>query len=261
MNIDLSNRVALVTGSSLGIGRGIALQLAQCGASVVITSNDPISLNKTKNELLSLGASVLAIEGDASVESDIETIVSQSLRHFGKIDILVNNVGHIGRVDVFEHFSLAEWLSLFQLNVMSGVSFSQKISPVMKRNQWGRILFISSEKAVEPGKGMAPYAMTKTAQLSLVKSLANELGEYGITVNSVSPGVILTPAWDKNADEANLSREAFAKQYCRNVFKTENLGQPTDVASLICYLCSEYAKWITGSNIRIDGGSVNSLAL
>ncbi len=76
---------------------------------------------------------------------------------------------------------------------MSGVNFSQKILPVMKRNQWGRILFISSEKAIEPGKGMAPYAMTKTAQLSLVKSLANELGEYGITVNSVSPGVILTP--------------------------------------------------------------------
>lgn len=260
MKIDLSNRVALVTGSSLGIGRGIALQLAQCGASVVITSNDARSLKETKNELLSLGTSVLAIEGDASIEKDIDIIVSQSVQHFGKIDILVNNVGHIGRVDAFENFSSVDWHNLFQLNVMSGVSFSQKVLPSMKQNKWGRILFISSEKAIEPGQGMAPYAMTKTAQLSLVKSLASELGEYGITVNSVSPGVIITTAWDKNAAQANLSREAFAKQYCRNVFNTEKLGQPTDVGHLICYLCSEYAQWITGSNIRIDGGSVNSIA-
>lgn len=261
MNIDLKNHVALITGSSFGIGQGVALQLAQCGASIVITSNEALSLQKTKNELLSLGASVLAIEGDACIEKDIETIVSESVRHFGKIDILVNNVGHIGRFDAFENFNTSDWQALFQLNVMSGVYFSQKVLSSMKRHQWGRILFISSEKAIEPGKGMTPYAMTKTAQLSLVKSLANELGEYRITVNSVSPGVIVTPAWDKNATEANLSREAFAKQYCRNVFKSEKLGQPKDVASLICYLCSEYGQWITGSNIRIDGGSVNSIAL
>lgn len=261
MNIDLKDHVALVTGSSFGIGREIALQLAKCGASVVITSNDQTSLKKTEDELVLIGASVLAIEGDACLEKDIDYIVSTSLQHFGKIDILINNVGHIGRVDAFENFSTAEWHSLFQLNVMSGVSFTQKILNSMKSHRWGRIVFISSEKAIEPGQGMALYAMTKTAQLSLVKTLANELGIYGITVNSLTPGVILTPAWDKSAAEAKLDRKAYAKKYCRNVFKIDELGEPQDVAALVAYLCSEYARWITGSNIRVDGGSVNSLAL
>jgi NAD(P)-dependent dehydrogenase (short-subunit alcohol dehydrogenase family) len=261
MKINLKDRVALITGSSQGIGLEIAYQLAKCGANVVITSNEKSALKQAEKEISSSGFSVLAIEGDVTQEKDIEYIVNESLHHWKHIDILINNVGQIGRLDAFENFNHDEWLSLFQLNVMSAVCFSQKVLSSMKRNKWGRICYISSEKAIEPGKGMAPYAMTKTALLSLAKSLANELGEYGITVNSITPGVIVTPAWDINAALQKLEREVFARQYCRNVFNTELLGQPTDVASLVCYLCSEYARWITGSNIRIDGGSVNSLAL
>lgn len=144
---------------------------------------------------------------------------------------------------------------------MSGVHFTKACLPYMKKNSWGRVVFISSEKATDPGHWMTPYAMTKAALLSIAKSLANEMGEYGITVNCVSPGVIITPSWDLGAKSECISTEEYAMSFCRNVFKQEKLGQPDDVAHLVCYLCSELARWITGSNFRVDGGSLKNVQM
>ncbi|MCH9756336.1 MAG: SDR family oxidoreductase [Gammaproteobacteria bacterium] len=262
MHTNLNHRTALITGANQGIGRAIAERLAKSGANIAITSNKPDELNALKQSITENNQTrVFVIPGDLTSESSTQEIAKAAIQHFGKIDILINNAGLIGRVDAFENINSDEWEHLFKLNVMGSVHLTKHILPSMKSNQWGRLLFLSSEKGIDPGSHMSHYAMTKAALLSITKSLANELGQYGITANSISPGVIVTPAWDEGAKAQGLTREAFAAQFCRNILQEHSLGQPEDVASLACYLCSDEARWITGSNIRVDGGSVQSLAL
>ncbi len=258
MQLNIENRVALVTGASQGIGRAIALQLAREKAKVVITSNDAERLNNVAAEIQDLGGEAFAIAGDATQKTDIENIVKQAVEQFGTIDILVNNVGLTGRLKPVTEVPDEEWLYLFELNVMSGVRFTQAVLPYLQAKKWGRIIFISSERGIEPRTHFAPYAMTKLALLSLTKSFANELGAWGITVNSVVPGVIPTPAFDHDAKIAGLSREAHAAQFCQSVLEPGK-GRPEDVASMVCYLCSEAAHWITGSAMRVDGGAVSNV--
>lgn len=259
MQLNMQNRTALITGASQGIGKEIALQLVKEGVQVAITSNDQNGLEKVAEQIIDMGGRAFVVAGDARVEGDIKNIVDQAIQHFGVINILINNVGHIGQVLAFDELGTEDWSDIFNLNVMSGVHFTKAVLPYMKKDRWGKIVFISSEKAIEPGVWMSHYAMSKAAVLSLAKSLANELGKDGITVNSISPGVIVTPAWDEGAQRSNIAREDYAAQFCRNVLKGQSLGNAEDVASLVCYLCSEAARWITGSNFRIDGGSVKSI--
>jgi NAD(P)-dependent dehydrogenase (short-subunit alcohol dehydrogenase family) len=261
MQLNINDRVALVTGASQGIGREIAIQLAKEGARVAITSNDQKNLEQVANEIQALGGAVTFISANAVLESDIKQCVKHVTSQFGSIDILVNNVGGIGRVAQFEEIHAKEWYEVFDLNVMSGVNFTKFALPVMKKKQWGRVVFVSSEKATEPGTCMSHYALSKAALLSLAKSLANEVGKEGITVNSVSPGVIVTPAWDESARQMGLSREECAAKFNRSVLTDAAFGKPEDVASLVCYLCSEAAHWVTGSNFRVDGGSLKNIQM
>lgn len=225
----------------------------------IITSNNYNNLEKVAKEINCLNDNVLALVADARYEEDMQSIINQVIKQYGKIDILVNNVGLIGRVAPFEEISDSEWLELFELNVMSVVRLSRAVLPYMKRQQWGRILFISSERAIEPKTLLSHYAMTKAAILSITKSLANEIGKYGITVNSLSPGVILTTAWDENAKAQGKTSEQLATKFCNNVMPEGSLGKPDDVAEMVCFLCSERAGWMTGSNFRVDGGSIESI--
>lgn len=258
MQFNINNRVALITGASQGIGKAIAIQLAKEGVRVSITSNDQNNLEQVATEIRNLGGDVISIVGNVMVENDINEIVDKTIDYFKTIDILINNVGSIGNINSFDNINTSEWHNIFKLNVMSGVNFTKALLPHMRKISWGRIIFISSEKGVEPGINMSHYAMSKAAIISISKSLANEVGKDGITVNSISPGVIMTPAWDNGAYENNLSREEYASNFCHNVFTGQSLGKPEDVAFLVCYLCSESARWITGSNIRVDGGSIKS---
>ncbi len=141
------------------------------------------------------------------VEANLEKVVEEAVNYFGKIDILINNVGSIGRVDNFESFTRNEWINIFNLNVLCGITLINLLIPYMKQNNHGRVIFISSEKATEPGACIAPYAMTRAAILSVAKSLANEVGKDGITVNCVSPGVIVTPAWDADAKKSKFAKK------------------------------------------------------
>lgn len=261
MHLNMNNRVALITGASQGIGREIAIHLAREGARVAVTSSDKIQLEEVANEIRRHGGTAFAITSDAVSEKDINECIKQVINQFGGIDLLVNNVGSVGRVAGFEEIDGHEWRELFDLNVMSGVNFTKFTLPQMKKKQWGRIVFISSEKAIEPGTEMSHYALTKAALLSLTKSLANEVGKDGITVNSVSPGVIAMPAWDDTAKKQGLTREQCAAKYSKSVLTETAFGKPEDVATLVCYLCSEAAHWVTGSNFRVDGGSVQSIQM
>ena len=255
----MGDRVALITGASQGIGKAIALQLAKMGVRVAITSNESENLTRVADEIKNFNPEVIWFNGDARSEDAIQSVVQAVIQRYGRMDILINNVGRIGNLQAFERISPAEWYDLFTLNVMSGVHFSQATLPQMRKNRWGRIIFMASEKASEPGVHMSHYAMTKAAMVSIAKSLANEVGQDGITVNSISPGVILTPSWDSVASHSGQNREDYAAQFCRNVLPGQALGQPEDVATLVGYLCSEAARWITGSNFRVDGGSIKHI--
>jgi len=261
MNLHLQNKIALVTGASQGIGREIAIQLARNGVKLFLTSKDQLALEEVAQEIQELGGEVKFIVRDLQEETSIDAVANLALEHFDQVDILINNVGSIGRVGEFESFTREDWLDLINLNVLNAVMLAKLLIPGMKRKQHGRIIFIASEKASEPGSFLAPYAMTKAAIVSIAKTMANELGKNGITVNCISPGVILTPAWDADAKKADLSREEYAAQFCKNVISKEALGTPNDIANMVCYLCSDLARWITGSNIRVDGGAIESLQL
>lgn len=261
MDLSLSGKVALVTGGSSGIGRETAIGLAEEGVRVAITSLDYAKALTVEKEIIALGGEALAISGDASDKADIEQVILRVTEHFGQLDILVNNVGSTGRIVEFSELEEEEWLELFQLNVLSGVHFSRLALPWMQRNQWGRIIFLSSERASQPLTLMPHYSVSKSAILTLAKSLANSYGRDGITVNAVSPGAIPTPAWDKGANAEGLTREMLVDKHCPHVLKEGELGSPEDVASLITFLCSEKARWITGSNFRIDGGVCDSIQL
>lgn len=261
MNLKLANKSALITGASQGIGREIALQLAHEGVRVVITSSNIEKLKLVAREIETCGGSVACVEGNAATEADLINIANEAVSHFGDIDILINNVGGVGQIGHFDIMSTEEWVDLFKLNVMSGLILTKHLKPMMQKNNWGRVIFLSSERAIEPKKNLAAYSMTKAAILSLAKSLSNELGEYGITVNCISPGVIMTPSWDKGASDANTSSIEFARQHSDHVLSKDKIGLPEDVANLVSFLCSDLARWITGSNFRVDGGSVKNIQI
>lgn len=261
MQFELKNRAALVTGASQGIGKEIALQLARAGVRVALTSSNEAKLQAAAAEIEAAGGTVVVIPGDAHSEGEMVRVAETALAHFGTVDILVNNVAGIGRMGAFEEMPAEEWVDLFRLNVMSGVILAKELVAGMKEKKWGRIIFMSSERAIEPKKNLAAYSMTKAGILALAKGMSNELGEFGITVNCISPGVILTPSWDAGAAGANMRREDFAEQYSQHVLPSGKLGMPEDVAALVCYLCSDLARWMTGSNFRVDGGSIKNIQI
>ncbi|PHQ81247.1 MAG: short-chain dehydrogenase [Coxiella sp. (in: Bacteria)] len=257
MQIDLSNKVALVTGASQGIGFSIAKMLAQQGCHLIITSSNQQLLQQAEQAIAAHSkGKVTAIVGDVMDADTPARIVQVALEQYGRIDILVNNVGGTGRVVGFEESTRDDWMDGFQLNVMSAVGFTQAVLPAMKAQQWGRLIFLSSEVAVKPGMIMAHYCTTKAAISCLTKELANEMGQFNITVNSVAPGVIPTPSWDGGAEAMGVTREEFAATYCQNIMGEGALGHVDDVAAQVCFLCSDHARWITGANHRVDGGSV-----
>jgi len=259
MNFFLNGKIALVTGASKGIGRAIAESLALEGAKVGIFARTQSELEEVAQGIAVKGGQALPLCGDATSEKDIMAAVSQMLQVWGRIDILVNNVGYPGRFVTFDALEVQEWHDLFNLNVMSGVHFCRAVIPCMKEQSYGRIIFISSESGVQPDAEMPHYNVTKAAQLALSKSLANDLGQYGITVNSVLPGPTPTPAWEKMAQEVGITLDAMLQSFAnsgKRVLPAGRLGRPEDIASAVTFLASDQASWVTGASWRVDGGSV-----
>jgi len=262
MNLAIKDRVALITGGSQGIGLEIAKSLAEEGVKIALFAKDKEMMAEAKKQLQEMTPHVFTVEGDALLPDTIESAVSAIKAHYGKIDILVNNIGFTGRFVKFEELEISEWKNLFELNVMSGVRFTQSVISEMKKNRWGRVIFIASESAMQPDAEMAHYNASKAALLALSKSLANGLGEYDITVNAVSPGPTITPLWEKLAAQQNLSLDEFVKNFHESGARKlplKRFGKPTDTAAVVAFLCSEKAAWITGANYRVDGGSVKHI--
>jgi len=266
MDLQLNGKHAIVTGGSKGIGKGIAQSLAGEGCNVTICARTKEELERTADELRKFGTEILAVQADLTNEEDIEKVVSESAEKFGTIDILVNNAGTIGRSGTFEGTPLDEWRSLFELNLFAVVSITQKVIPYMKKQEWGRIINISSENGTQPYPDMIHYSASKGALDNFSKSLSKQYAGSNILVNTVSPAFIMTPLvsdmMEQAADEQEISKEQAIATFLesnRPHIELKRPGTIDEVGPLVAFLASNQASFINGSNYRVDGGSVASV--
>lgn len=263
MDLGLEGKRALVTGASKGIGRAIAEALAAEGCRVVINARNEEELEATAERIKSSGGEVYTVAADISDAGGTERLFKESESHLGGIDVLVNNAGSIGRPASFDELSDEEWEGLFELNVMSAVRLSRAVLPGMRQRGWGRIINVGSESGLQPDPFMPHYNATKAALTNLTKSLSKAYGAEGILVNTVSPATIRTPLvesmFEGMAEEQGVSKDEAEKQFLRQSRPHIVLGrpgEPEEAAKAVVFLASEAASFITGSDYRVDGGSV-----
>jgi NAD(P)-dependent dehydrogenase (short-subunit alcohol dehydrogenase family) len=261
MRVDLSGLRALVTGSTKGIGRAIARELAANGAEVVINGRKAADVEQA---IVGLRAALpngrfAAAPGDVATAAGVAGIITAA----GEVDILVNNVGVFEIKDAFA-IPDEDWERLFAINVLSGVRFTRHYGPRMRDKGFGRIVFISSESGVQMPTEMIHYGLTKAADLALMRGFAQALAASGVTVNAVLPGPTRTEGVDamfasmgKSADDPKAQRDFVDKGRPSSIIK--RLASPQEIAAVVAFLCSREASAITGAPVRADGGVVMSI--
>lgn len=263
MDLKIKGRLALVTGSTQGIGRAIAETLVAEGARVIVNGRDSTRLEETVSVLSTLGEAH-GVAADLST-ADGARKIADTAAAIGAVDILVNNVGYF-EVREFSELSDEDWLDMFELNVMSGVRLSRALLPGMLERNWGRIVFIASDQSAKPNRGMAHYAMSKAAQVSIARSLAELTKGTRVTVNSA----LVAPTWSEGV-EIFLSKMAPGLGKTVDEMRTayfqgtgvssllQRWATPQEIAAQIAFLCSEQASAINGAAQRVDGGIIRSL--
>ena len=255
MDLGLKDKVALVTGSSRGIGRSIALGFADEGCHVSLCARGEDRLLETEKEATLKGVETLATAGDLTTAAGIEVVVNATLEKWGRIDILVNNVG--GSVwNPFGDVSDDEWLHVFNLNMFAAVRATRAVLPSMQDRNSGSIITISSIFGREAG-GPATYNATKAAEISMGKTLAKEMAKTGIRVNTVAPGSVIFPGgnWQKRMDADPEGIGKFVEQE----LPAGRFGNPEEIADVVVFLSSGRASWVTGACINVDGCQSRSL--
>jgi len=243
--MNLSNRVAIVTGSGQGIGREIALLLAERGASVVISDVNEATAKAVAAEIESKNVKSIAVTANVTVSADVNKLVEQTLSSFGHVDILVNNAG-ITKDNLLMRMSEADWDLVLSINLKGAFLCTQAVIRHMMKQRWGRIVNIASVVGVIGNAGQANYSASKAGLIGLTKSTAREVASRGITVNAVAPGFIDTGMTQKLTE--NVKQE-FLKQIPVGYF-----GLPKDVANAVAFLASEEAHYITGQVLNVNGG-------
>ena len=244
---DISEKVAIVTGASRGLGQYFARALAKSGADLVITSRDLSSLNEFKQEIESLGRKAFAVQLDVLSQSDIDNMVRMAINEYGKIDILVNNAGlNIRRPST--DVSQADWDTVLNTNLKGSFFCAQAAAREMIKQKHGRIINVGSCTCVFGMEGIAPYTASRGAILSMTRSLAAEWGKFGITVN------VLAPGWFKTAQNAALYEHKEWVDYIKNRIPLNRPGQPHDLDGTVIFLASDASEYITGQIILVDGG-------
>jgi 3-oxoacyl-[acyl-carrier protein] reductase len=256
----LGGRVALVTGASRGIGREIALQLANEGADLVVCARGEEPLAAAAREIERRGRAVEAVAADVATAAGAELVLGRARTRFGGLDVLVNNAGR-GSPKRMLDLTEDDWRASFELNFMSAVRLSLGSVPIMRARGGGRIINISSRVGRQPDPYFAPYAAAKAALINFTKNLANAFSKDGILSNCVVPGLVRTEAVEEAARQSAAAtgktlEEVFAATLARRPIPAGRLGEPADVAGLVVFLAGPRASWITGSTFTVDGGIV-----
>jgi len=260
MNLQLTDKLALVSGSTKGIGLAIATSLAREGAKVIVNGRTEKSVAEALAKIRQTvpGAKLESFAGDLATASDAEKLVKQ----FPVVDALVNNLG-IFEPKPFEQIPDEDWRRFFEVNVLSGVRLSRAYLPGMKQKNWGRIVFISSESAINSPAGMIHYGMTKTAQLAVSRGLAETCAGTGVTVNAVLPGPTHSEGVDEFVNQLSGGKPfaEFEKEFFTSIRPTSLLKRfatTEEVANLVVYVCSPLSSATNGAALRVDGGVVQT---
>ena len=269
IELDLSGRVAFVTGGSRGLGRADALTLARAGADVVVADllvesqlseetdrygalatvarqQGMVHTEETVGQIRGLGRRALAVRCDVTNRDEVEAAVARASEEFGSIDVLVNNAGTLDHVAQFPDQSPELWERDLRVNLTGAFNCAQAVWPHMKGRSWGRIVNMASVAGTLGGFGQASYSTTKAGILGLTKTLAMEGGRHGITCNAIVPGVIGSEAFhlaDAAMNERIVKRTALRRH-----------GEPEEIANTVAFLCSDLASYITGAEITVSGG-------
>jgi 3-oxoacyl-[acyl-carrier protein] reductase len=241
----LANKVAIVTGASRGIGSAIAHNLSKAGAKIVLISRSIDALKSVEAEIKSNGGDAISIAADVSNLQSFTDAVSQVVETWRTVDILINNAG-ITRDNIIMRLKEEDWDAVIDINLKGCFNGIKSVTRPMMKARCGRIINITSVIGLMGNSGQSNYAASKAGILGLTKSIAKELGSRNITVNAIAPGYIQTEMTD-NLDEP--SRDNLIKSLQR-------LGQPQEIADLVCFLASNEAAYITGQTLNVDGGMV-----
>ena len=262
MDLQLKNKLALISGSTAGIGYAIAESLAREGCRVIVNGRTQKRVDAALAKLLNTpNADVVGFAADLGTAQG----VAETVARFPQVDILVNNMG-IFEPKAFEDIPDEDWLRFFEVNVLSGVRLSRHYLPGMKASGWGRIIFISSESAVQIPAEMIHYGMTKTAQLAISRGLAETTAGTGVTVNAVLPGPTASEgvegfvdnmAATRGTDRSTIEREFF--QSVRPSSLLRRFATPEEVAAMVTFVASPLLAATNGAALRVDGGVVRSI--
>lgn len=249
--LDFSNKVVVVTGASQGIGAGIVARFAEAGAQVVVhyrsKKADALAVvERIRNK----GGSAVAIQSELSCIEGCQELVSKTLNIFGRIDSIINNAGIFPNASLLE-LSLEDWQSMYMANVETAFLCTQAAALHMKENGGGTVVNLGSISALSPGSLHSHYNSAKAAVVMLTRSASQELGPYNIRVNAVSPGLIARPGIEEQWPEGVERWQQKAP--------LERMGAPEDIADACLFLTSPASRWITGHNLVVDGGMMNSM--
>jgi len=244
---DLSGKVAVVTGTSRGLGQYFGRALAKAGADLVITSRDPARLTEFKEEIEGLGRRALPVKLDVLNEGDIEGMVRAAISEYGRIDILVNNAGLNIRHPAVE-FTWKEWDTVLNTNLKGSFFVAQAVGKEMIKRKYGRIINIGSCTCVFGMEGIGPYCASRGGVLQMSRSLAAEWGRHGVTVN------VLAPGWFKTAQNKALYQNEKWLAYITDRIPLGRPGQPNDLDGAVIFLASDASAYITGQILLVDGG-------
>ena len=262
MDLQITNKTAFISGSTKGIGFATALGLAKEGVKVWLNGRSETSVNAAKARLLAAvpDASVSGIAADLSTAAGCNAVVNA----LPAVDILVNNLG-IFEPKPFEEIPDEDWFRFFEVNVMSGVRLSRHYLPKMKQQNWGRIIFVSSESAIQIPEEMIHYGMTKTAQVALARGLAESTKGTAVTVNTVLPGPSRSEGVDtfvqQIADQQGMTFDEMEREFFNNIRPSsliQRFATPEEDANMIVYLCGVGAAATNGAALRVDGGVVRA---